>query len=828
HARPRPVLRTLRVVLALDWFPHSERDFRGHPDKRGGWVPTLSFLPSPLFTPPTPSPRPSSGYGYVLSPYDNPRDPSTPSQAGSGNPTGDLGSNPTWHNSAGGGSTPQPPPTPQQPSPYGSHEQQATPNPAESPTRHSYYGQDVKVSLADLSYHHQTPQHHHLGDQSGLLSHHPQHSGAGLHVPSPQGTVGGRPVDLTSPSPDAEGRYRHHNGSLSLSIDHDWSTPTTPAAVNEKSGFGYPRYPMIPGSLTPPDKLHGDQNASSVAHPPLNHSHSHLSHPNSAGAGGLQIMPPIQTPPSPLPTPSPPVPLDRYGECVSVAVTHNIRSEENIPLLFQQWACSNDAVIYPSPSPRMKDQRLTRDAMRRYLKERGDMVIMVLHAKVAQKSYGNEKRFFCPPPCIYLLGEGWRQKRAQMLRDGETEQGTQICAFIGIGNSDQDMQQLDLNGKDYCAAKTLFISDSDKRKHFMLSVKMFYACGADIGLFHSRRIKVISKPSKKKQSLKNADLCIASGTKIALFNRLRSQTVSTRYLHVENSNFHASSTQWGAFTIHLLDENESESEEFTVRDGYIHYGATVKIVCSVTGMALPRLVIRKVDKQMAILDADDPVSQLHKCAFYMKDTERMYLCLSQEKIIQFQATPCPKEPNKEMINDGASWTIISTEKAEYQFFEGMGPVRAPVTPVPVVHSLHLNGGGDVAMLELTGESFTPALKVWFGDVEAETMYRCQESMLCVVPDISSFRSGWQWVRQPTQVPVSLVRTDGVIYATGLTFTYTPEPGPRPHVSAADEVLGRTLPYMHAPLSGGLVPNSDGYLHHRGYSPPDGLSYDHGM
>ena len=35
----------------------------------------------------------------------------------------------------------------------------------------------------------------------------------------------------------------------------------------------------------------------------------------------------------------------------------------------------------------------------------------------------------------------------------------------------------------------------------------------------------------------------------------------------------------------------------------------------------------------------------------------------------------------------------------------------------------LNGGGEVAMLELTGENFTPHLKVWFGEVEAETLHR---------------------------------------------------------------------------------------------------------
>ena len=91
----------------------------------------------------------------------------------------------------------------------------------------------------------------------------------------------------------------------------------------------------------------------------------------------------------------------------------------------------------------------------------------------------------------------------------------------------------------------------------------------------------------------------------------------------------------------VVDENESKTEEFTVRDSYIRYGSTVKLVCTITGMALPTLVIRKVYKQMVYLDADDPVAQLHKCAFYMKETERMYLCRSQDRIIQFQVSVLP-------------------------------------------------------------------------------------------------------------------------------------------------------------------------------------------
>ena len=63
------------------------------------------------------------------------------------------------------------------------------------------------------------------------------------------------------------------------------------------------------------------------------------------------------------------------------------------------------------------------------------------------------------------------------------------------------------------------------------------------------------------------------------------------------------------------------------------------------------------------------------------------------------------------------------DRAKYTFYEGMGSVSAPVTPIPVVDGLRLSGGGDLTMLEISGVNFTPDFRVWFGDVEADTMYR---------------------------------------------------------------------------------------------------------
>ncbi|KAI7879594.1 beta-trefoil [Lichtheimia hyalospora FSU 10163] len=317
---------------------------------------------------------------------------------------------------------------------------------------------------------------------------------------------------------------------------------------------------------------------------------------------------------------------------------------------------------------------------------------MILTSKVAQKSYGTEKRFLCPPPTTVLSGASCNTStslsppKLTVHISGETTSQTGMVEWHAPNGSILDASSAasaagtaaisndtTLSGK--CVSKHLHINDADeKRKRVEVLVKMQLGNGLQLGTLASKGIKVISKPSKKRQSVKNMELCIHHGTTISLFNRIRSQTVSTKYLGVSTGEqqqggngatpgngtcFVARTGSWDPFVIWIVDTSRAPDMTATTSRKHhpnnpnyppppaialqtdpaqhplaIHYNQAVVLQCVSTGLVSPVMVIRKVDKGSMVLGGNhlddlsgttggecgdeslgDPVSQLHKIAF---------------------------------------------------------------------------------------------------------------------------------------------------------------------------------------------------------------------
>ncbi|KAI9365118.1 hypothetical protein BD770DRAFT_468814 [Pilaira anomala] len=331
--------------------------------------------------------------------------------------------------------------------------------------------------------------------------------------------------------------------------------------------------------------------------------------------------------------------------------------------------------------PLIQDYLIKRELQDRSLPVTGERTIMVLTSRVAQKSYGTEKRFLCPPPTTVLKGANWWTPNNNNVEKSEkaffNQSTTNLsCPKLTIHISGETINQTGViewqtptgtlidnamvaanhpstvvTGK--CVSKQLYINDADeKRKRVEVLAKIQLGNGLQLGTFPSKGIKVISKPSKKRQSIKNMELCIHHGTTISLFNRIRSQTVSTKYLGVSNgqsSNASSSSSpsssstkssntngtcfvartgSWDPFVIWIVDTSRSPDTTHMPRPNQhhpnnpnfppppaialqtpssiqqpvaIHYNQPVVLQCVSTGLVSPVMVIRKVDKGSFVL-----------------------------------------------------------------------------------------------------------------------------------------------------------------------------------------------------------------------------------
>jgi len=405
-----------------------------------------------------------------------------------------------------------------------------------------------------------------------------------------------------------------------------------------------------------------------------------------------------------------------------------------------------------------------------------EQTVTILHSKVVQKSYGTEKRFFCPPPRVILKGSKWQNAASN----------ENLCLYVGMTNDHTSSQQVTLNESLGGIARTLYISDQDRRKRFCLQVKLFYEGTAsfnkDVGTFSSRPIKVISKPARKKASAAHTDLCIESGSEIALFNRIRPQAGSTRYLTCSDSTFTCTARDWCSFIITLVGGSSAhKGAPYQTHTELITYNSKVILECANTHRKSKVYVVCKVEKNAVTKTSSDPVSQLQKIALAVDGVEHRYLGLQDGKITERQTTGTLRgddDANKEerdLIYDGCIWTVSSTDHVEYTFYDPRQTDDAssmPVDPVPLVNFTKNLG----VMVEIYGEHFTPRLSVWFGDVPAKTTRKCAELLVCHAPSIKDIlKDGTEVCSQRKTVLLLLVRDDGVIYPTGKTYTYEVDP-----------------------------------------------------
>jgi hypothetical protein len=176
------------------------------------------------------------------------------------------------------------------------------------------------------------------------------------------------------------------------------------------------------------------------------------------------------------------------------------------------------------------------------------------HGAIAQKSYGIEKRYLCPPPMVHVSAG----LNAKQIR---TEQPHVTWAVIhvkvsGAHNENLMEQDCTLDDNLKCSFRNLHVTGtgSDSSKRFKLGLQVYLNKNSNMptAIMDSNPIPIISKPSKKTAKAGNASCFILNGMSVSLLNRINAQTVRTKYMAVDNNSVCAKIGSWSSFTIKMV------------------------------------------------------------------------------------------------------------------------------------------------------------------------------------------------------------------------------------------------------------------------------------
>ncbi|KAF8898853.1 hypothetical protein BD779DRAFT_1485864 [Infundibulicybe gibba] len=368
--------------------------------------------------------------------------------------------------------------------------------------------------------------------------------------------------------------------------------------------------------------------------------------------------------------------------------------------------------------PHTKIRRIVRDHVSQDPSRVMPMTTVIcLHAAVAQKSYGSEKRFLCPPPVVHIEGPVWHMRSQQLSMAVVSESGERSFE-----------QKAPLDNNMTASFKFLHVNGTAKAKNFQLSLDIAEPPPSSVtteggeapggrvwAAFDSAPVTIISKPSKKTAKTRNISSCILAGGPVSLFNRINSQTVRTKYMTIDHAQLCASNVAWSAFNVNVVRRPTEPPVEGGPQP--VTYGCEIVLSDTHSGISTAPLVIRKVDKGRVSPDDGGPVSQMQKIALQRlnPDGTRHYLSAagpipgtpgvvappapgmsSQAGThpLLFQ-TPRVRDEVKDGIriitdevDDYLCWTIVGISKFQYTFFDAFGQNNTipeiPITPFPTL------------------------------------------------------------------------------------------------------------------------------------------------